>query len=57
LPELVIHERCNNARDQPNPDPNRLAFNEKIDVAMAVARVGARAEKHHDANDEQSQHS
>jgi hypothetical protein len=56
LPEVIIHERRKNARDKSNPNPNRLAFNEKINVSMAVACVGARAEEHHDADDEQSQH-
>jgi hypothetical protein len=55
LPELIVHERRKNARDKSNPNPNRLAFNEKINVAMAVACVGARAEEHHDADDEQSE--
>jgi len=56
LPELIIHERRKNACDKSDPNPNRLASNEKINIAMAIACVGARAKKHHDANDEQSQH-
>src|SRR5437867_11538928 len=53
LPEMIVHQRSKNARDQSNPDPNRLAFDEEIDVSMAVARVCARAEKHHDPDDKQ----
>jgi hypothetical protein len=52
LPELVIHERRKNARDKSNPDPNCLAFNKKINVSMAIACIGARAEEHHDADNE-----
>src|SRR5439155_8199033 len=44
LPEMIVHERCKNARHKSDPNPNRLAFNEKINVSMAVAGVGARAE-------------
>jgi hypothetical protein len=53
LPELIVHERRKSACDKSNPNPNRLAFNEKINVAMAVACVGTRAKEHHDAYDEQ----
>jgi hypothetical protein len=56
LPELIIHERCENAPGKSDPNPNRLPFNEKINVAMAVACISARAKEHHDADDEQSQH-
>ena len=55
LPELIVHERRKNARNKSDPNPNRLTFNEKINVSMAVACVGARAKEHHDANDQQSQ--
>src|SRR4029077_7142274 len=47
LPELIIHERRKNARGQSNPNPNRLTFNEKINVSMAIACIRARAEEHH----------
>src|SRR5262249_13379636 len=56
LPEMIIYQRGKNARHQSNPNPNCLAFNEKINVAMAIACVCACAEKHHNANDKQSQH-
>ena len=53
---MIVHQRRKNASHQPEPDPNCLAFDEKVNVAMAVACVRAGAEKHHDADDEQSQH-
>jgi hypothetical protein len=52
LPELIVHERRKNAPDKSDPNPNRLAFNEKINIPMAVACIGARAEEHHNANNE-----
>jgi hypothetical protein len=54
---MIVHQRRKNARHESNPDPNRLAPDEKINVAMAVACVCACAEKHHNANDKKSQHS
>jgi hypothetical protein len=47
---LIIHERRKNACGKSNPDPNRLTFNEKIDVSMAIACVRARAKEHYDAD-------
>jgi hypothetical protein len=52
LPELIIHERRKNAPDKSDPNPNRLPFNEIINISVAVVGVGARAEEHHDADDE-----
>src|SRR5205823_3479525 len=56
LPEMVIDQRGRDADNQTNSQPERLAFEEKISVAVAVAGKSAGAEKHHDADDEQSQH-
>src|SRR5262249_7992659 len=50
LPEVIVRQRCKNARHESNPNPNRLASNEKINVAVAVACVCACAEEHHNAN-------
>src|SRR5437764_2757097 len=38
LPEMVIEERSDRADREPHPEPDGLALNEKINVAMAVAR-------------------
>ncbi len=37
-------------------EPNRLASDEKVNIAMTVARKGTRAEKHDDADDEHAEH-
>src|SRR5437660_6303078 len=57
LPEMVIEERSDRADREPHPEPDRLALNEKINVAMAVPRERARAEKHHDPDDEHAENS
>ena len=43
--------------DETDPEPERLAFDEKINVAVTVARECAGAEKHDDADDQHRQHS
>ena len=53
---MIIDQRGKDADHESNPEPNRLPFDEKINVSMAVTRKRARAEKHDDADDEQSQH-
>jgi hypothetical protein len=54
---VVVDQRNEDADDQSNPEPNRLSLDKKVNVSMAVARKGTRAEKHDDPDDEQSQHS
>ena len=56
LPEVIINQGRSDTNDQTNSEPNRLVFEEKVRVAMAVFGKSAGAEKHHDADDEQSQH-
>ena len=53
---MIIHQRGKDAEHKSNPYPRCLAFDEKINVAMTVARVRAGAEKHYDADHKQSQH-
>ena len=55
-PEMIIGERGERADDQPNPEPHRLAFHEKVIVAMAVLRERAGAEEHDDADDQHREH-
>ena len=57
LPEVIVDQRSERADYKPDADPNRLALDKEINVPMAVTRKCARAEKHDDADDEQSQHS
>ena len=38
---------------KPNPEPESLAFDEKVNVAVAVTRKSAGAEKHDDSDDQQ----
>src|ERR1043166_3259124 len=56
LPEMVIGERGRTTKHQANAEPDGLAPNKKIDVAMFVLGESARAKKHHDADDEHRQH-
>ena len=56
LPKMVIDERSDRADGQPDSEPNRLASDEEVNIAMTVARKGARAEKHDDADDEHAEH-
>src|SRR2546421_8755624 len=57
LPEMVIEERSDRADRKSYPEPDGLTLNEKINVAVAVARECARAEKHHDPDDEHAEDS
>ena len=56
LPEMVVHHRGYGADDEPHPKPRRLAFDEKINIAMRIARESARAKQHNDADHEHQQH-
>src|SRR5947207_9493513 len=56
LPKMVIDQRGGDADGQTNTEPDGLAFQEKQCVAVAIAGKSARAEKHHDADDQKSQH-
>src|SRR6266542_5143027 len=57
LPEVIVNQRSKRADDKAYPEPDRLPSYEKINVSMTVARKRTCAEKHDNANDEQSQHS
>jgi hypothetical protein len=57
LPEVIVDQRSKGAHDKAYPEPDRLPSYEKINISMAVTRKRTRAEKHDNANDEQSQHS
>src|SRR6266566_1921953 len=52
LPEVIVGQRSKRADDKSNPEPKRLPFDEKINVAMAVARKRTRTKKHDDADGE-----
>src|SRR4051812_11350920 len=56
-PEMVIDDRRRRADDEADAEPGRLAFHEKIHVAMAVLRERACAEKHDNPDDEHPQDS
>jgi hypothetical protein len=56
-PEMVIDDGTNRADDKSHTQPDRLALDEKIHVAMAVFRKSARAGKHDDADGEHPQNS
>src|SRR5690348_7257143 len=56
LPKMVIDQCGENTEYQADTDPNRLTFDEEINVSMAVTGECACAEKHHDADDQQSEH-
>ena len=36
LPEMVIHERADHAADESDPEPDRLTFDEIINVVVTV---------------------
>src|SRR2546430_5801980 len=56
-PEMIIDNSGDGADHESHAQPDRLAFHEKIHVAMAVLRERARAEKHDDADDQHPQDS
>ena len=53
---MVVDQRNQGAYGKANSEPNRLSFNEKIDIAMTVSRKRARAKKHDDTDHQQPQH-
>ena len=53
---MIVDQRRKDAEHKSNPNPHRLPFNEEVNVPVTVARKSARAKKHDDPNDEQSQH-
>src|SRR5437868_6658709 len=57
LPKMIVNQRCSHARRQAEPEPDSLPFNKKINVPVGIPGEGAGAEKHHDADDEHSEHS
>lgn len=57
LPEMIIKERAEGTDPESHAQPDDLAFNEKINVAVAVPRERARAEKHHDPDDQHAENS
>ena len=56
LPEMVIDHSARDANREAYSKPKRLMFEKKVRVAMTVLRKSAGAEKHYDADDEQSEH-
>jgi hypothetical protein len=54
---MVIDKRIGAANRETNPKPERLTFEEKISIAVTLARKCARAKERNDADDEQAQHS
>src|ERR1700674_491129 len=57
LPEMIIEERAHGADRESHAQPDGLALDEKINVAVAIAGERARAEKHHDPDDEHAENS
>src|SRR5438874_3679403 len=53
---MIIDQRGEDAEYQADANPNRLSFDKEINVAMTITSKCTRAEKHHNANDEQSKH-
>ena len=56
-PKVVIDEGGKDAGHQAHPEPERLAFNEKVNVVVTITRERARAEKHNDADYQHAEHS
>src|SRR5205085_4410115 len=56
LPKMVIDQRGGDANNQTDAEPNRLPFQKEQRVAVAVPRESACTEKHHNADDQKSQH-
>jgi hypothetical protein len=53
---MVINQRGRNQNGKANPEPERLAFDKEVNIAMSIAREGAGAEKHDHPDDEHRQH-
>ena len=51
---MVVHQCADESTEEGNGEPECLAFDEKIDIAMAFLRKGAGAEKHDDAESGQA---
>ena len=56
IPEMVINQRGRNQNGKANPEPERLAFDKEVNVAVSIARECAGAEKHDHPDDEHRQH-
>ena len=56
IPEMVVNQRRRDRYRQSDSKPERLAFDEEINVTMSIARKRAGAEKHDDADDQHRQH-
>jgi len=54
---MIVNQRRSDARRQSDPKPDGLPFDEKINVTVRIPGKGAGAEKHHDADDQHSEHS
>ena len=57
LPEMVIDQRRDGAGDQTQPEPEGMPLEEIIDIALAVLRESAGAEKNDDADRQQAEDS
>ena len=53
---MVIDQCRRNQNRQADPEPERLAFDKKINIAVGIARKRAGAEKHDHPDDEHRQH-
>ena len=56
LPEMIVDQGRESTDSQSDSEPNSLAFDEKIDVAVTIAGKSAGAEKHDDADHEHDEH-
>src|ERR1700730_8671503 len=56
LPKMIIDERGGCTNDKANSQPKGLAFDEKINITVTVARKGTRAKKHYDPAHEKTEH-
>src|SRR5262249_47926378 len=56
LPKMVINERSQRAGDESGAKPDSLSPDKEIDIAMAIPGKRTCAEKHDDADNEQTQY-
>jgi hypothetical protein len=54
---MVIHQGRSRAKKKPETQPNALALDKKIDIAVAVTGKRARTEEHDDADNQHAQDS